>query len=647
MLVPLRNGHFFWNMITVDKLEYHLGDRTLFNKISFQINESDRIGLVGKNGAGKSTLLKIIMGEIQEYAGAVHFPQNFKISYLAQTIVVDDNNTVFEEVQKAFDEKKKVDDRIADLTHQIETRTDYESDEYMNLCMELSDLNESLGFIMDDNPEAEMERVLLGLGFNRTDFDRKLAEFSGGWKMRAELAKLLLSNPDLILLDEPTNHLDIVAVQWLEKYLLQKQFPLVLISHDKAFLDNLTNRTIEINAGNIFDYKFHYSKYLIEREQDLEKQLATKANQEKEKERMEKLIAKFRAKANKAAFAQSLIRKLEGMEDIEIDHFDDTQLNVRFQKPSHSGKIVVHGEHFTKAYGDVSIFNEASIEIIKGQKIGLLGKNGIGKSTLIRLICGEHIDGGELSLGHQVKVGYFDQLSAEKLDGNATVFETMEDGCPDSMYTKIRGLLGAFMFSGEDVDKKVKVLSGGEKTRLALCRLMLEPYNFLILDEPTNHLDIASKEVLRQALLDYEGTLLLVSHDRAFMRDMFSDILVIEDGKIKSFIGGLDEFLEKHSAESVRMFESSGNDPKKPEAPKVEKEVKKQGGITKEEKQRLQKIKKLEGQIAELQKQKLELEHEFAELTGAEDNYADKMASYAKFKEELEGLEMEWLELSD
>lgn len=634
-------------MVTVDNLQYHLGERTLFNGISFQISGKDRIGLVGRNGAGKSTLLKIVMGEIQEYAGAISTPQNFKISYLAQTIVVDDNNTVIEEVKLAFEEKSKVEKRIGELTHAIETRTDYETDSYMDLCTEIADLNERLTLLMDDNPEAELEIVLQGLGFERKDFNRKLSEFSGGWKMRAELAKLLLSKPDLVLLDEPTNHLDIVAVQWLERYILSKAFPMVLISHDREFLDNLTNRTVEINAGKIFDYKFNYSKYLIEREQDLEKQLATKANQEKEKERMEKLVAKFRAKANKAAFAQNLIRKLDAMEDIEIDHFDDTNLNVRFQKPTHSGKIVVKGEALTKSYGEVGIFDKADFEIIKGQKIGLLGKNGIGKSTLIRMICGEAPTSGTLTLGHQVHTGYFDQLSSEKLDGNLTVLQTMEDGCPDTMFTRIRGLLGAFMFSGEDVDKKVKVLSGGEKTRLALCKLMLEPYNLLILDEPTNHLDIASKEVLRQAIMDYEGTLLLVSHDRAFMRDMFSEILIIEDKKVNSFIGGLDEFLEKNQAESVRMFES-GDLLKAQKAKKEPKEkVAAPQGISKEEKRRQQSLKKVERELENLNASKKEMESKFEKMTGTEPEYRKHMEEYAELKRQLEEKEEKWLELSE
>lgn len=545
-------------MVSVNNLSVFLGGKDLFDNVSYMINKKDRIGLVGKNGAGKSTMLKVITGTQPASGGNVTMQKEVTIGYLPQEMVHNNDARIIDEVESANSKITEIEKTISDINHQLETRTDYESDSYMKLIEDLNDLNEQFTLFGGFNMRENIEKFLLGLGFESQDFERKMSEFSGGWKMRVELCKILLENPDVLLLDEPTNHLDIESIQWLEDFLKNYHGAIILISHDRAFLDFVTNRTIEINAGKIYDYKFAYSKYKVIREEELIIQKSAAKNQEKYIKETEELINKFRAKKNKAAFAQSLIKKLDKLEKVEVDEQDGSKLKFRFQPAPRSGKFAVKFNELTKEYPTKTILKNADLIINSKDRISLIGKNGVGKSTIIKLIVGdEGYQNGEMEMGHNISIGYFAQDESDKLDGNKTIFETIDDIATGDMRTKVRNILGSFLFGGEDTDKKVKVLSGGEKTRLALCKLLLEPHNFLVLDEPTNHLDIASKNVLKDALMKYDGTLLVVSHDRDFLDMLTNRIFEIKDQQVSVHHEDVSSFLKRKKKESIAIFENT------------------------------------------------------------------------------------------
>ncbi|MCW3078471.1 MAG: glycosyl transferase family 2, partial [Bacteroidetes bacterium] len=487
-------------MISVNGVTVSFGGYNLFDNISFLINLKDRIGLAGKNGAGKSTLLKILAGEQSPTKGEIAIPRDCRIGYLPQDMIHQHGRTVFSETETAYQEIQQLEVRLEQINHEMETRTDYESDAYMKLIEDQTEIYSRLDIMGAGNKNEEIEKILKGLGFERKDFDRQTAEFSGGWRMRIELAKLLLQKPDILLLDEPTNHLDIEAIMWLEEFMETFPGSVVLISHDKTFLDTVTSRTIEIVNQKVYDYKTNYSRYLVLRQERIEQQENAQKNQQKIINQTEVLIDKYRAKASKASFAQSLIKKLDRMEKVEVDDMDTSSMNFRFPPPAHSGKIVITVEHAGKKYGDKQIFSDANFIITKGEKIGLVGRNGEGKSTMMKMIAKKVPFDGTVQLGHSVLMGYFEQDQEEKLDPKKTVFETIDEAAVGEARRQVRGLLGSFLFRGDDIEKKVQVLSGGERGRLALCKLLLEPYNLLLMDEPTNHLDIRSKDILKKAL---------------------------------------------------------------------------------------------------------------------------------------------------
>lgn len=548
-------------MISVDQVIVSFGGFDLLKGISFLISPKDRIGLVGKNGAGKSTLLKILAGLRQPTSGNVSCPKGLRFGYLPQQMDVSDTRTVFEETRKAFDEILTLKKEIEDVNQQIITREDYESDGYMNLINRLTELNDRYVMIGGGNFEAEIEQTLKGLGFERDDFDRQTSEFSGGWRMRIELAKILLRKPDIFLLDEPTNHLDIESIQWLEDFLKGYNGAVVLVSHDKAFLNNVTNRTVEISLGQIYDFKANYDRYLELRKEQKETQLAAYRNQQKLIEDTEQFIERFRYKATKAVQVQSRTKMLDKLERIEVDEEDHSRLNIRFAPAVRSGTVVVDCKHLSKSYGRLKVLDDIHLTIERGEKVAFVGKNGEGKTTLARIINNDLDFAGELKIGHQVKIGYFAQNQAQRLNENLTVLETVDQIAVGEIRTKIRDILGAFMFSGDDVEKKVRVLSGGERTRLAMIRLMLEPVNFLVLDEPTNHLDMRSKERLKEALIAYDGTVLVVSHDREFLDGLVNCVYEFKNKKIKQHLGGIYDFLAKKKMESLRELEQTGRTP--------------------------------------------------------------------------------------
>ncbi|MBI1192512.1 MAG: ATP-binding cassette domain-containing protein [Bacteroidetes bacterium] len=545
-------------MLLIQNLTVQFGGRYLYQDVSFTVRDRDRIGLAGKNGAGKSTLLRYLAGLGKPEEGQIVMPQEYSIGYLPQDIGGMKGKTVFEETSTAFDEIRALEKHLDEIQHQLETRTDYETDDYMNLVEGLNNVTERLGWLGAASAEADVERILIGLGFARTDFTRKTEEFSGGWQMRIELAKILLRRPSLILLDEPTNHLDIESIQWVESFLKEHPGALIVVSHDRAFLDNVTERTIEISAGKIHDYKAPYSRYLELRMERNATQVAAKKNQDRQIEQTERMIEKFRAKASKAKFAQSLIKKLDKVDRIELDDDDSSAIRFRFPPAPRSGKAVVTAEHLFKSYDEKEVLRDITITVHRGEKIAFVGKNGEGKSTLSKMIAGATtVTSGLLELGANTQLGYYAQDQADKLNGEMTVFETIDDVATGDMRTRVRNLLGCFLFSGEDVDKKVKVLSGGEKSRLALAKLLLDPINLLVLDEPTNHLDLRSKAVLKEALQQYDGTLLVVSHDRDFLRGLTDRVYEFGDGQIKEFIGDIYDYLESKKVENMREFEQS------------------------------------------------------------------------------------------
>jgi ATP-binding cassette subfamily F protein 3 len=542
-------------MITVDGLAVEFSGKTLFNDVSFVINENDKIALMGKNGAGKSTMMKIIAGVQKPTRGFVRAPKEAVIAYLPQHLLTDDHCTVFEETLKAYEQIFEMRDRMAFLNSELETRTDYESEDYMKLIEESSELGEKFYSLEDINYDAEVEKTLLGLGFKREDFQRMTSEFSGGWRMRIELAKILLKKPDLILLDEPTNHIDIESVIWLENFLINKAKAVMVISHDKAFIDNITNRTIEVTMGRIYDYKANYTHYLQLREERRAAQIKAYKEQQKTIAESKEFIERFRGTYSKANQVNSVERMLEKMTIIEIDEIDTSSLKLKFPPAPRSGDYPVIVQQLSKKYEDHVVFKDASMTIERGQKVAFVGRNGEGKSTMIKAIMGQIDFDGQCDLGHNVKVGYFAQNQAALLDPTLTVFQTVDEVAEGDIRTQLKNILGCFMFSGDDIDKKVAMLSGGERTRLAMVKLLLEPVNLLILDEPTNHLDLRSKDVLKDALLAFDGTLILVSHDRDFLQGIAEKVFEFKDKRVLEHFETIDDFLVRNRMESLKEIE--------------------------------------------------------------------------------------------
>ena len=542
-------------MISLDNIQISFGGFDLLRNVNFLINREDRIGLTGKNGAGKTTLLKLIAGKQEPTSGAVNIPKGTTIGYLPQEMKITDSRSLKNETLQAFDTILQLEKTIDQLNHEIASRKDYHSHEYLKKLDQVTELHERYTILGGDNYEAELEQTLFGLGFEQSDFKRPTAEFSGGWRMRVELAKILLQKPDIILLDEPTNHLDIESIQWLEEFLIGYNGAVMLVSHDKAFLDTVTNRTIEIALGKITDQKMPFSEFVKWKKEQRDIQLAAFRNQQKMIEETERFIERFRYKATKAVQVQSRIKQLEKLDRIEIEEEDNSALKINFPPAPRSGKVVAEGKNISKSYGNHLVLNDIDITIESGEKLAFVGRNGEGKTTLVKIMMDEIEYSGSLNLGHNVKIGYFAQNQAQLLDKELTVFETIDEIAVGNIRTKIRDILGAFLFSGEDADKKVKVLSGGEKSRLAMIRLMLEPVNFLVLDEPTNHLDMRSKEILKNALNHFTGTVLIVSHDREFLNDLVNCVYEFRNKKIKQHLGGIYDFLRKKKIESLKELE--------------------------------------------------------------------------------------------
>ena len=630
-------------MISVNQLVVSFGGFDLLKNISFLIGDKDRIGLVGKNGAGKSTMLKIIAGKQELTSGTISCAKDLNIGYLPQHLIVKDTRNVFEETRTAFSEILKMKDEIHRINDQISTRKDYESNEYMNLVNRFSELNERYQILGGNHFEADIEMTLKGLGFKRSDFTRQTSEFSGGWRMRIELAKILLRKPNIFLLDEPTNHLDIESIQWLEDFLKNYDGAMMVVSHDRAFLNNITNRTIEISLGRIYDFKASYDRYLELKEEQRESQIAAYNNQQKLIQDTKDFIARFRYKPTKAVQVQARARMLEKLDIIEIDQEDNSRLNIKFPPAIRSGKIVVNCRHLTKRYGDLCVLKDIDLTIERGEKVAFVGKNGEGKTTLARVILNQLDYEGEMKIGHNVKVGYFAQNQAMLLDDNLTVFETIDQIAVGEIRTKIRKILGAFMFSGDDIDKKVSVLSGGERTRLAMIRLMLQPVNFLVLDEPTNHLDMRSKDMLKKALAEYDGTVLVVSHDRDFLDGLVKCVYEFKDKKIKQHIGGIYEFLREKKLDSLKELErnnkplESGSSKKKEPVRKLSYEEQKE--ISRNFNRLKRNIQKEEEQIAQIEKNIADLDKQMASSNEFNNNVFDK---YNKLKSELEKLIEKW-----
>lgn len=608
-------------MINLEKLGYYLPQGFLFHQINLQINKGDKVGLVGKNGAGKSTLLKILSGSLKPTEGAVHLPKGCTIGYLTQDIVIDTNQTVFEYLNASNERINYIREKLDHINHELVTRTDYESDSYLEMLNEMSDLNHEFQVIEGFQWEEKINSTLKGLGFSEVEIGQSLNTFSGGWKMRAELAKILVNSPDVILLDEPTNHLDIISISWLETYLQKYEGAVIIISHDRLFLDNVTKRTLEISMGKVFDFPYAYSKYKEVRAEELERLEGAKKQQDKEIKQTEELINKFRAKSSKAAFAQSLIKKLDKTERIEIEKNPASRMRLTFPLSVQPGKWVLELDGVNKSYGEKELFRNIGITVGRGEKIALLGPNGVGKSTLLKAIMKVIDYDGVVDYGHNVNVAYFAQDQAEKLDVNKTVFETVDDVAKGDIRKDLRTILGTFLFSGEDTEKKVGVLSGGERTRLALCQLLLSPSNFLILDEPTNHLDIQSKDVLKQALSTYEGTFIVVSHDREFLNGLTNRIWDIENKHLKIHHFTLNEYLDYKLNKGDYQVEKSDKvnpDRYRDESEKLKTESKKlpkKNSKSNDEKNLIQKeLKKIEQQIEKIEKELVDINHTITSL---------------------------------
>jgi ATP-binding cassette, subfamily F, member 3 len=630
-------------MVRLGALSYHLPQGFLYKNISLFIDRGDKIGLTGKNGVGKSTLLGLISNQITPTEGSVVHEKGISLGYLTQDIEIPKDISVRSYIEQSNKEVQKLQDRLDFVNNELTSRTDYESDAYSGLIEEVTDINDRLTILDAHGISERIELVLKGLGFKQNEIDRDIGDFSGGWQMRVELAKLLVNNPDVLLIDEPTNHLDIVSIQWLEGYLKNFKGGLIVISHDRRFLDTITNRTIEIANQRLYDYKCNYSKYLVLHAEEMERSMAAKKNQDKEIKRTEDLINKYRAKANKAAFAQSLIKKLDKVERIEIDTIQRAGFNVKFTLSNPSGKRVLDIQDLSKVYGDKSVFSKLEVLLSRGEKIALLGPNGVGKSTLIKCITEDISYDGSIELGHNVTIGYFAQDSAEKLDSEKTVFETIDLIAKGEKRKDIRSILGAFLFGGEDVDKQVKVLSGGERTRLAICKLLFAEFNLLIMDEPTNHLDIQSKEILKEALKNYEGTLLLVSHDRDFLDGLSNKIWEIQPDSVKHHYFGVNEFLKRFQDEDIIASEPS--EPKKQE---------KEKSSYHQDKENQSKLRKLENRIRKAEQVIEGLESEIKEKSKdldetsyqENDDYQGMLAALAELQTQLESEMKIWEESS-
>ncbi len=599
-------------MISVDKINLSFGGFELFKEISFLINPKDRIGLIGKNGAGKTTLLKIITGTDNATSGGVSIPKDTSIGYLPQQMNIVDTRTLKEETTLAFEELILLENTIAKLNTEISESENYHSEAYLKKLDMVSELNERYQMLGGDNYEAELEQTLLGLGFERSDFNRMTSEFSGGWRMRVELAKLLLKKPDVFLLDEPTNHLDIESIQWLEDFLKNYSGAVVLVSHDRTFLDAVCNRTIEISLGKITDQKMNYSKFILWKEEQHEVQLAAYRNQQKMIEDTERFIERFRYKASKAVQVQSRVKQLEKLDRLEVEEEDNSALKLNFPPAPRSGKVIVQAKNISKSYGSLSVLKDIDLTIESGEKVAFIGRNGEGKTTLARIIMDELDHEGSMQLGHNVKIGYFAQNQAQLLNDDLTVFETIDEIAVGDIRTKIRDILAAFLFKGEDIDKKVRVLSGGEKSRLAMIRLMLEPVNFLILDEPTNHLDMRSKEILKNALANFTGTVLVVSHDRDFLDGLVNCIYEFRNKKAKQHLGGIFDFLYRKKIESIKEIEAKNITSK---ISKQQTKVKSINELTFEEKKEINRtISRLEKKVIQTEERIAKLEEEIEEM---------------------------------
>lgn len=629
-------------MLNIHNLSVSFGGEYLFEEISFRLNAGNRVGLVGKNGAGKSTLLKLLSKEMPIDSGTIAIEKDVKIGFLRQDIDFDRGRTVLEEAYQAFEEIKVLEAKIDEINHQLAERTDYESESYNQLIIDLSDVTSHYEILGGYNYQGETEKILQGLGFKREDFDKKTETFSGGWRMRIELAKLLLQNNDVLLLDEPTNHLDIESIIWFEQFLNNYSGAVMIVSHDKMFLDNVTNRTIEISLGRIYDYNKPYSKYLVLREEIRQQQLSAQKNQDREIQQAERLIEKFRAKSTKASMAQSLIKKLDKIERIEVDEDDNSVMNLRFPVSITPGKVVVEMENLSKSYGKKDVLKNINLLIERDSKTAFVGQNGQGKSTLAKIIVGELEHKGHLKLGHNVQIGYFAQNQAEYLDGDKTILDTMIDAANESNRSKVRDILGSFLFRGDDVEKYVKVLSGGERNRLALAKMLLQPFNVLVMDEPTNHLDIKSKNVLKQACLNFEGTLILVSHDRDFLQGLTNKVYEFKDMGIKEYLGDIDYYLDQRKVNDFRSIE-------KKEDRGVEK-IKEKKNTSFDDQKQLKSLKNklsgLETKIAALEKEIKSIDHELLmnyDATIAKPNFFD---GYQAKKSELEKYMEKWENLT-
>ena len=645
-------------MISIEGLSVAFGGNTLFDNITYVINKKDRIALVGKNGAGKSTMLKIIAGLQAPTSGNVNMPKDLTVGYLPQQMNLSDTRTVMEEAEQAFSHIFELQSRIERMNTELSERTDYESEYYQELIERVSNANEQLALIGASNYQAEIEKTLIGLGFTREDFGRDTSEFSGGWRMRIELAKLLLQRPDVLLLDEPTNHLDIESIQWLESFLSTRANAVVLVSHDRAFIDNVTTRTLAISLGRIYDYQVNYSRYVVLRQERLEQQMRAYENQQKQIQDTEAFIERFRYKATKSVQVQSRIKQLAKLERVEVDEVDTSRLNLKFPPAPRSGDYPIIAEGVGKNYGSHVVFSNATFTIKRGEKVAFVGKNGEGKSTLVKCIMGEIPYTGTLKIGHNVKIGYFAQNQASLLDESITVFDTIDRVAVGDIRTKIRDILGAFMFGGEASDKKVKVLSGGEKTRLAMIRLLLEPVNLLILDEPTNHLDMRTKDVLKQAIRDFNGTVILVSHDREFLDGLVSKVYEFGGGQVREHLGGIYDFLESRKLASLRELEQratvsktekDGNISKDSASPAQSEDSKLSYGEQKEFARRLRKAEKavadIESEIAGLEKRIAEVEEKLATPDGAADTSLYEL--HGQLKKQLDDVMWKWSEASE